>query len=89
MRTVYDAANLIDAYLVKHALEAEGIPVYVRGESLTGGIGEIGVFGLIGVMVPEDQLVPAQRIIDSLRLGEASSDEECDVEDLHPEPHSL
>lgn len=48
MRSVYEAANLIDAHLVRQALEAEGIPAFVRGEALTGGIGELGVFGLVG-----------------------------------------
>ena len=34
MRTVYEAANLIDAHLVRQALEAAGIPAFVRGEAL-------------------------------------------------------
>lgn len=69
MRSVYEAANLIDAYLVKHALEAAGIPCYVRGESLTGGIGEIGVFGLVGVMVPEAAWPQASAVVGALELG--------------------
>ena len=36
MQTVYEAANVIDAHLVRQALEAEGIPAYVRGEALAG-----------------------------------------------------
>ena len=69
MRTVYEAQNLIDAHLVKHALEAEGIPTFVRGESLTGGIGELGVFGLVAVMVPEDAWPQARDCVESLQLG--------------------
>lgn len=69
MRTVYVAENLIDAHLVKHALEAEGIPAYVRGEALTGGIGELGVFGLVGVMVPDLAMPEAREIIARLHLG--------------------
>lgn len=80
MRTVYEAAHLIDAHLVKHALEAEGIPAYVRGEALTGGIGELGVFGLVGVMVPDDAVDAARRVIATLPLArplpEASGDED-------------
>lgn len=72
MRTVYEAANLIDAHLVRHALEAEGIPAYVRGEALTGGIGEIGVFGLLGVMVPELAWPRAREIVEALGLGESA-----------------
>ncbi len=69
MRTVYEAENIIDAHLVKHALEAEGIPAYVRGEALIGGIGEIGVFGLVGVMVPEAAWRQARAVVESLQLG--------------------
>lgn len=74
MKTVYEAANLIDAHLVKHALEAEGIPVYVRGEALTGGMGELGVFGLLGVMVPEGAEREARAVITALHLGDAPLD---------------
>jgi len=70
MRDVYLAENLIDAHLVKHALEAEGIPAFVRGEALTGGIGELGVFGLVGVMVPDVAWPQARDIVDALQLGE-------------------
>lgn len=73
MRSVYVAENLIDAHLVKHALEAEGIPAWVRGEALTGGIGEIGVFGLVGVMVPDSALPRAREIIAGLHLGEPAA----------------
>lgn len=69
MRTVYEAQGLIDAHLVKHALEAEGIPAYVRGESLTGGIGELGVFGLVAVMVPEAAWPQARVLVEGLHLG--------------------
>lgn len=71
MRTVYDAANVIDAHLVRQALEAEGIPAVVRGEALTGGIGELGVFGLVAVMVPEAAWPQARDIVAALALGEA------------------
>ena len=69
MRTVYDAANLIDAHLVRQALEAEGIPAFIRGEALTGGIGELGVFGLLAVMVPESAWPRARRLVGELELG--------------------
>ncbi len=64
MRTVYEAANLIDAHLVRQALEAEGIPAFVRGEALTGGIGELGVFGLLAVAVPESAWPVARAVVE-------------------------
>ena len=69
MRTVYEAANVIDAHLVRQALEAEGIPAYVRGEALAGGIGELGVFGLVAVMVPELAWPQARALVEALALG--------------------
>lgn len=71
MRTVYDAANVIDAHLVKHALEDAGIPAFVRGEALTGGIGELGVFGLVAVMVADAAEPAARAVVAQLRLGAA------------------
>lgn len=69
MRSVYQAANLIDAHLVRHALEDAGIAAFVRGEALTGGIGELGVFGLLAVMVVDEHWAQARDIVDALGFG--------------------
>ena len=53
MRVVYEAENVIDAHLVKSLLENVGIPAWVRGEFLTGGIGELPAQGLVAVSVPD------------------------------------
>lgn len=53
MHRVYQAQNPIDAHLVKHALEAEGIPAFVLGEALMGGVGELLADGFIEVRVPD------------------------------------
>lgn len=79
MRVVYEAANLIDAHLVRQALEHAGLPAFIRGEALTGGMGELGVFGLVAVMVPDDCAIAARDVVESLRLGEplpAAQDDE-------------
>lgn len=75
MRTVYEAANLIDAHLVRQALEAEGIPAFVRGEALIGGMGDLGVFGLVAVMVPEAAWLRGRALVDALDLGGIGDDE--------------
>ena len=71
MKVVYEAANLIDAHLVRHALEAEGIPVYLRGEQLLGGMGELPLFGLVAVMVPDVAWPQAKELVDALPLNTA------------------
>ncbi len=68
MQAVYDAENLIDAYLVRHALEAAGIPVYIRGEALVGGVGELPAYGLVAVCVPPSALTQARDLIAALPL---------------------
>lgn len=77
MRVVYEAWNLIDAYLVRHVLEDAGIPVFVRGEALLGGVGELPAFGLLAVCVPDSCWLQAREMVDSLPLlaGEAGDRE--------------
>jgi hypothetical protein len=82
MQTVYEAANVIDAHLVRQALEAAGIPAYIRGEALTGGIGEIGVFGLVAVMVPAIAWPAAREVVAELGLlGQGDGDPRDDPAD--------
>jgi len=73
MKIVYQAANLIDAHLVRHALEAEEIPVFLQGEALTGGMGELPLFGTILVCVPDVVWPEAKAIVDALPLNEPAA----------------
>lgn len=87
MKVVYEAANVIDAHLVKHALEDAGIPVYLRGEALVGGMGELPVFGVVGVCVPESAWPAAHQIVAALALGESPADEalpDADADGFEP-----
>ncbi len=63
MHTIYRAANLFDAHLVKDALEAEGIPAFIAGEYLTGAVGQLPAIDFIAVMVPESSLSAAGDIV--------------------------
>lgn len=62
MRRIYQAENLIDAQLVKDALEAAGIPAFITGGALTGAIGELPVSGLVEVQVPDGAYAAAATI---------------------------
>lgn len=68
MQAVYEADNLIDAYLVRHVLEQAGIPVHIRGEALVGGIGELPACGLVAVCVPRSAWPQARELIAELPL---------------------
>ena len=67
MRVVYEAENIIDAHLVKGVLEQAGLPVYIRGEYLTGAIGELPVSGLVAVCVPTICVEEANRLLARFR----------------------
>ena len=73
VRVAYEAAHAIDAHLVRHALDAAGIPAFILGEALLGGLGELGIYGLVSVCVPDPCWPDARSVIESLQLG-------------HPEP---
>ncbi len=80
MRIVYNAANLIDAHLVRHALEQAGIPAFVRGEALVGGIGELPAIGLVAVAVPDSDWEQARALVDQLDLGSGPAEHDDVIE---------
>lgn len=82
MRTVYQALNPIDAHLVKHALDAEGIPAFVLGEHLIGGMGELPATGFVEVRVPDDWFTEADALVRALPLLERTAvDDDEDMVD--------
>ena len=63
MQVVYEPNNIIDAHLIKGLLESEGIQVYLRGEHLLGGMGELPAIGLLAIMVEEADWARARAIV--------------------------
>ncbi|ALJ29282.1 Putative prokaryotic signal transducing protein [Stenotrophomonas acidaminiphila] len=80
MQLVYQTNNLFDAHLVKHALEDAGIPAFVFGESLLGAGGELPLFGLLRVCVPDAAKPEADDIVAALGLDDAAAGPICDDE---------
>jgi hypothetical protein len=74
MHVIYQADNLFDAHLVKHALEDADIPAFVFGESLLGGMGELPLFGVLRVCVPDLARPEAEDIVARLDLGSGGDD---------------
>lgn len=60
MKIIYQAENLIDAQLVKDVLAREGIPAFISGQYLLGGVGELPARDLVAVMVPDSAVHAAQ-----------------------------
>jgi hypothetical protein len=69
MRVVYQAGHLIDAHLVRHALEQAGFRVFVLGEALLGGLGELPVCGAVSVSVADDDWAQARAIVQTLPIA--------------------
>jgi len=53
MRTVYRAESVVDAHLVKDALEHAEIPAFIAGEHLIGGVGQLPARDFLRVDVPD------------------------------------
>lgn len=66
MHIAYRAESLIDAHLVKDALERAEIPAFVAGEFLTGGAGQLPARDLVAVMVPDACAGPAETVVRAL-----------------------
>ena len=63
MRIAYRAESLIDAHLVKDALERAEIPAFVSGEYLTGAVGQLPALDYVAVLVPEASLPMAEQVV--------------------------
>ncbi len=66
MKIVYEAENIIDANLVKNALEHDGITSFVSGQYLTGAAGELPPMALVKVMVAEIDWPRARAIAEQI-----------------------
>ncbi|MDQ0009862.1 MULTISPECIES: putative signal transducing protein [Luteibacter] len=73
MRIAYHAESLIDAHLVKDALERAEIPAFIAGEFLTGAVGQLPARDFLAVMVPEAAAEAAEGIVRAIdaQLAEA------------------
>ncbi len=63
MHTVYHAESLVDAHLVKDYLERAEIPVFIAGEYLTGGVGQLPARDFLAVQVPDSCIEAAEPLV--------------------------
>lgn len=81
---LYSAEDGIEAHLLKHMLEQTRIPVFITGEFLEGGVGELPAGGgLVDVWVPDDFLADARDVLDDFldSLDGPGDDEEDELLD--------
>lgn len=87
MRIVYRAQNLIDAHLVKDALEGAEIPAFISGEYLTGGVGQLPALDYVAVLVPESSVEVAESIVREIDHALAEAREA--IRELDDDPDSM
>ena len=83
MRAVYQAENILDAHLVRGALEAHGVRAFVTGEFLTGAAGQLPAAGLVAVLVEEEDYAAAQGVVAEIEAMRLEADP-LDDPDLAP-----
>jgi len=70
LETIYQAADGMQAHIVKAALEEEGIPVNISGEALMGAVGELPATMLqVEVQVPPEFAKRAREIALQCEVG--------------------
>lgn len=70
MRAIYEPAHSIEANLIVGLLLQAGIKSHIAGEYLQGGAGELPAFGLMRIMVADEDSEAARRLIEEWNSGE-------------------
>ncbi|MBT2370973.1 putative signal transducing protein [Pseudomonas fluorescens] len=63
MQRIYEPENLMEGELLQRMLASEGIKAHLVGRDLLGGVGELPVFGLLGLSVEDEQADYARELI--------------------------
>lgn len=64
MKTAYEAANAIEAHMLRDVLRQEGIAAHVLGEHLLGALGELPAAGLVRLMVDVEDFARARAVLE-------------------------
>ena len=64
MKTVYEAANSVDAHIVLNMLRAYGFEGQVSGDFLQSGAGELQAFGAVSVWVIDEHFDEARKVVE-------------------------
>jgi hypothetical protein len=70
MKTVYEAANGVEAHMMMALLQQQGIASRIDGEYLQGGVGELPASGLVRVVVDEADFDAARGVVDAFEAAQ-------------------
>lgn len=81
--SIYSAAGLLEADMLKGFLEAQGLKVFLSQESVGRTLGlSAGTLGRVNVMVPEEQVDEAKALLTAIEEGEFDDSELNENSDL-------
>jgi len=78
MQKIYEPENLMEGELLQGMLASEGVKAHITGRHLLGGVGELPVFGLLGLSVDNDQAEQARQLIAEYNAAMPLSGDESD-----------
>ncbi len=76
MKSVFDASNGIEAHMINNLLRLNDIQGEVFGEHLQGGVGDLQAFGIVRVMVSDEDYIEARRVIKEWELLQPAPEKE-------------
>jgi hypothetical protein len=80
--SVYSAAGLLEADMLKAFLEAQGLTVVLSQESVGRTLGlSAGSLGIVDILVSEEQVAQARQLIDEIAAGDFEGTEYADYPD--------
>lgn len=74
MKTLYQAANSLEAHMIADLLRQQGLDARVDGEYLQGGVGELPAAGLVRVMIDEGHYAAGRAIIEQWEATQPAAD---------------
>lgn len=74
MKRIYEASHSVEAHMIVHLLEQEGVRAYVQGEHLQSGAGELPLGNLVGVAVEDEDEARARAVIREWERQQAPTD---------------
>ena len=69
MQRIYEPQDLLEAELLCAMLGSEGVEVHLVGRDLLGAVGELPLFGVLRVCVPDPCLADAEAALHAAGLN--------------------
>jgi hypothetical protein len=74
VKTVYEAANAVEAHMLVDVLSAEGIAARIEGEALQGAAGGLPASGLVRLVVDDEQHPAARAVLERWERTQVAPD---------------